>query len=154
MALGSSRPYLIRALFDWIVDGGEDPYLVVDATYPNVSVPESHVKDGQIVLNLAPRAITAFSMADAGVSFQARFGGVPNQIFLPFGAISAIYGRDSGLGMAFGQEPGGVPVIPGVDDPAVTLSPPEVSDDGHEPATDAVPKSKGRPALRIVKSDD
>lgn len=155
MALASSRPYLIRALFDWIVDGGEDPYLVVDALYPEVAVPESHVKDGQIILNVAPRAVTGFSMGEHGVAFQARFGGVPNRIFLPYGSVSAIYGRDSGLGMAFGQEPGGIPVPPGGPMPEVTFTPPdsdETAEDGVEET--AAPKSKGRPALRIVKSYD
>ena len=155
MALGSSRPYLIRALFDWIVDGGEDPYVVVDATYPEVMVPESHIKDGQIILNLAPRAITGFSMGDAGIAFQARFGGVPNQLFLPYGAVSAIYGRESGLGMGFGHEPGGVPSMPGADQPEVVFRPPEVDETPVElPAEPSGLKPKGRPALRIVKSDD
>ena len=57
MALGSSRSYLIRALSDWIVDGGEDPYVIVDCLYPGVEIPEGHIKDGQIVLNLAPQSI-------------------------------------------------------------------------------------------------
>jgi len=112
MALGSSRPYLIRALYDWIVDGGEDPYVVVDCFYPGVEVPETHIKDGQIVLNLAPRALSGWNMADFGVMFQTRFGGIPTEIILPYGAITAIYGKESGLGMAFGQEPGGVPELP------------------------------------------
>ena len=87
MALGSSRPYLIRALYDWIVDGGEDPYVVVDCFYPGVEVPETHIKDGQIVLNLAPRALSGWNMADFGVMFQTRFGGIPTEIILPYGAI-------------------------------------------------------------------
>ena len=72
MALSSSRPYLIRALYDWIVDGGEDPYVVVDCFYPGVEVPESHIKDGQIVLNLAPRALNDWEMSDFGLTFQTR----------------------------------------------------------------------------------
>lgn len=129
--------------------------MVVDALYPEVSVPESHVKDGQIILNLAPRAVTGFSMGELGIAFQARFGGVPNRIFLPYGAISAIYGRDSGLGMAFGQEPGGVPQPPGAVEPEIVFTPPETDDTGIDSSADTVaPKPKGRPALRIVKSDD
>jgi len=149
MALGSSRPYLIRALYDWIVDGGEDPYVVVDCFYPGVEVPETHIKDGQIVLNLAPRALSGWNMADFGVMFQTRFGGIPTEIVLPYGAITAIYGKESGLGMAFGQEPGGVPELPSgetrtpADEPA--------PEDAQE---NAKPPKRERPALRIVKSDD
>lgn len=149
MALGSSRPYLIRALYDWIVDGGEDPYVVVDCFYPGVEVPETHIKDGQIVLNLAPRALSGWNMADFGIMFQTRFGGIPTEIILPYGAITAIYGKESGLGMAFGQEPGGVPELPSgetrtpADEPA--------PEDAQE---NAKPPKRERPALRIVKSDD
>ena len=149
MALGSSRPYLIRALYDWIVDGGEDPYVVVDCFYPGVEVPESHVKDGQIVLNLAPRALNASNTLDFGLMFQTRFSGVPTNLVLPYGAITAIYGKESGLGMAFGKEPGGVPELSNTDTPTPTF----------EPAQDGVPvesepPKRERPALRIVKSDD
>lgn len=151
MALGSSRPYLVRALFDWIVEGGEDPYLVVDATYPHLSVPEGYVQDGQIVLNASPNAVVHLAMDETAVSFQARFGGVPQHVYLPYGAITAIYGRDSGLGMGFGQEPGGPPSYPldetPVEAPTSDLQPEE------EPSGNSAPK-KGRPALRIVKSDD
>ena len=149
MALGSSRPYLIRALYDWIVDGDEDPYVVVDCFYPGVEVPETHIKDGQIVLNLAPRALSGWNMADFGVMFQTRFGGIPTEIILPYGAITAIYGKESGLGMAFGQEPGGVPELPSGETrtPAVEPAP----EDAQE---DAEPPKRERPALRIVKSDD
>ena len=149
MALGSSRPYLIRALYDWIVDGGEDPYVVVDCFYPGVEVPDTHVKDGQIVLNLAPRALSGWNMADCGVMFQTRFGGIPTEIILPYGAITAIYGRGSGLGMAFGQEPGGVPELPSGETQTTAVEPsPEDAQENAEP-----PKRE-RPALRIVKSDD
>lgn len=149
MALGSSRPYLIRALYHWIVDGGEDPYVVVDCFYPGVEVSETHVKDGQIVLNLAPRALSGWNMTDFGVMFQTRFGGVPTEIILPYGAITAIYGKESGLGMAFGQEPGGVPELPAGETPSPSFEPaPEDS------RADVEPPKYERPALRIVKSDD
>ncbi len=149
MALGSSRPYLIRALCDWIVDGGEDPYVVVDCFYPGVEVPESHVKDGQIVLNLAPRALDAWNTSDFGLMFQTRFSGVPTDLVLPYGAITAIYGKESGLGMSFGQEPGGVPELPNTDVSAPTL---ERAQD--EVPAESEPPKRERPALRIVKSDD
>ena len=140
MALGSSRPYLIKALYQWILDGDDDPYVVVDYFYPGVEVPENYVKDGQIVLNLAPRSLTAWSMSQMGLMFKTRFGGVPTDIILPYGAITAIYAKESGLGMAFGQEPGGVPESP--------VNSPEI------PARADCTFSRERPALRIVKSDD
>ena len=156
MALGSSRPYLVRALYEWIVDGDEDPYVVVDCFYPGVEVPESHVKDGQIVLNLAPRAITGLQMDAHAVAFQTRFGGVPTDLYVPYGAVTAIYGRDSGLGMAFGQEPGGPPALPGEEAlPTPVFEPPEEASVEHdEPAEDEARPQKGRPVLRIVKTDD
>ena len=143
MALGSSRPYLIRALYAWIVDGDEDPFVVVDEHYPGVEVPAGHGKDGQVVLNLAPRAINGLSMDAAGVVFETRFGGLPTRIILPYGAITAIYGRDSGLGMAFGQEPGGPPERETEDSVARQPLPTEVTE-----------APRKRPNLRVVKSDD
>ena len=93
MALGSSRPYLIRALYDWIIDGGEDPYVIVDCLYPGVEVPDSHIKDGQIILNLAPRALVGWSMAEFEVMFQTRLTVFQLILFCLTGSITAIYGR-------------------------------------------------------------
>ncbi|MEC8126253.1 MAG: ClpXP protease specificity-enhancing factor SspB [Pseudomonadota bacterium] len=149
MALGSSRPYLIHALYDWIIDGGEDPYVVVDCFYPGVEVPESHVKDGQIVLNLSPGALNAWSTSDFGLMFQTRFSGVPTDLILPYGAITAIYGKESGFGMSFGQEPGGVPELPNTDVPT-----PAFKSTQDEVPVESEPPKRERPALRIVKSDD
>ena len=149
MALGSSRPYLLRALYDWIIDGGEDPYVIVDCSYPGVEVPDSHIKDGQIILNLAPRALVGWSMAEFEVMFQTRFDRIPTDIVLPYGSITAIYGQESGLGMAFGQEPGGVPRSP--EDSEATQS---IGRDQDDSSTVTNPTKGNRPALRIIKSDD
>ena len=149
MTLGSSRPYLLRALYDWIVDGGEDPHVIVDCLYPGVEVPDSHIKDGQIILNLAPRALVGWSMAEFEVMFQTRFDRIPTDIVLPYGSITAIYGQESGLGMAFGQEPGGVPISP--EDSEATQS---IGRDQDDSSTVTDPTKGNRPALRIVKSDD
>ncbi|HBX26899.1 MAG TPA: ClpXP protease specificity-enhancing factor [Gammaproteobacteria bacterium] len=149
MALGSSRSYLIRALYDWIVEGGEDPFVIVDCLYPGVEVPESHVKDGQIVLNLAPRALNGWSMAESAVVFQTRFDGIPTDIVLPYGSVTAIYGQESGLGMAFGQEPGGVPEP--LKSSAETQNLGRNQDDD---STEADSTKPNRPELRIVKSED
>ena len=149
MALGSSRPYLLRALYDWIIDGGEDPYVIVDSLYPGVEVPDRHVKDGQIILNLAPRALVGWSMAEFEVIFQTRFDGIPTDIVLPYGSITAIYGQESGLGMAFGQEPGGVPQSPEESEATQIFG--QDQDDSSKVID---PTKSNRPALRIVKSDD
>lgn len=97
----SNRPYLIRAFYDWIVDNGCTPNLVVDALIQGVEVPQSHVTDGQIVLNIAPRAVTRFAMDNDGISFNTRFGGLPTDIKIPVGAVMGIYARENGQGMAF-----------------------------------------------------
>lgn len=149
MALGSSRSYLFGALFDWIVDGGEDPYIIVDCTYPGVEAPEGQMKDQQMVLNLAPRALDSWSMGDVGVTFRTRFSGRATSVFLPYGSITAIYGRESGVGMAFGQEPGGVPKIPGDLTEAIKSQP--IQKDAF---VEASLSKRESPALRIVKSDD
>lgn len=149
MALGSSRSYLLRALYDWIVEGGEDPFVVVDCLYPGVEVPESHVKDGQIVLNLAPRALNGWCMAEFAVVFQTRFDGIPTDIVLPYGSVTAIYGQESGLGMAFGQEPGGVP-----EPPKGSVETQSLGKNQDDSSTEADSTKRNRPELRIVKSDD
>ena len=150
MSLGSSRRYLVRALYDWIVDGDEEPYIIVDCLFPHVRVPERHIRDNQIILNIAPRAITQVEFLDFELTFQTRFAGVPTSIVLPYGAISAIYGRESGLGMAFGQEPGGIPEYPEFKDKSL---PQPVECKPHSIKKPPSPR-KGKPDLRIVRPED
>jgi len=100
------RPYLLRAYYDWLLDNQLTPHLVVDATQPNVVVPSGYVQDGQIVLNIAPRAVMAFSMDLQAVSFSARFGGNPFQVYIPMAAVLAIYARENGNGTVFEPEAG------------------------------------------------
>ncbi|MFP5383272.1 MAG: ClpXP protease specificity-enhancing factor [Gammaproteobacteria bacterium] len=99
-----TRPYLVRAFYDWILDNGLTPYLLVDASVAGTSVPASHVRDGQIVLNVAPAAVGDLSLGIAETTFSARFGGVACQIRLPSASILAIYARENGQGMFFGAE--------------------------------------------------
>ncbi|MDN7133256.1 ClpXP protease specificity-enhancing factor [Halomonas sp. MC140] len=101
----SSRPYLARALYEWLLDNELTPYLVVDATQPGVEVPRQLVQNGQIVLNAAPTAVRDFFMENEAISFNARFGGQPMQVMIPTPALIAIYARENGAGMVFGQEP-------------------------------------------------
>ena len=94
------RPYLLRAYFDWLVDNGLTPYLVVDATYYGVKVPVEYVKDGQIVLNLSATAVISHET----IQFNARFRGIPQDIYIPMGAALAIYARENGDGVMFEPE--------------------------------------------------
>ena len=96
-----SRPYLVRAIYEWLVDNDATPYLLIDATNPLVRVPPQHIKDGKIVLNAAPHAVKDFFIQNEGISFSARFGGVPMNVSAPMVAILAIYARENGQGMFF-----------------------------------------------------
>ncbi|WP_158772912.1 ClpXP protease specificity-enhancing factor [Cobetia sp. L2A1] len=108
----SSRPYLARALYEWLLDNDNTPYIVVDAEQDGVQVPRQHVQNGQIVLNIAPGAVRDLLIANEGVSFNARFGGQPMHVSVPTPALVALYSRENGVGMVFGHEP----VMPGADE--------------------------------------
>ncbi|RUR32383.1 ClpXP protease specificity-enhancing factor [Vreelandella andesensis] len=101
----SSRPYLARALYEWLLDNELTPYVVVDATQPGVEVPRQFVQNGQIVLNVAPTAVRDLFMENQAMGFSARFGGQPMQVMIPTSALIAIYARENGAGMVFGHEP-------------------------------------------------
>lgn len=100
----SNRPYLLRALFDWICDNGATPYLLVDATVDGVQVPLEHVEDGRIVLNIAPSAVRALMIGDDVLSFDARFSGREMALAMPIGAVRAIFARETQEGMTFPPE--------------------------------------------------
>lgn len=99
--LTPTRPYLTRAMYEWIYDNNLTPYLMVDATQPNTLVPEQHIQDGQIVLNTAPHAVHALNMSNDAISFSARFGGVSRDIYIPFQALIGIYAKENGQGLFF-----------------------------------------------------
>jgi stringent starvation protein B len=94
MKMRSNRPYLLRAFFDWIVDNDCTPYVVVDAHHPGVEVPQSYVTDGQIVLNVAPRAVSNFILDLEILAFSTRFGGMPIDIQVPVTAVVGIYSQE------------------------------------------------------------
>ena len=96
----SHRPYLLRALYEWIADNDLTPHLLVHTTRPHVQVPNHAVKDGRIVLNVAQRAVVALEMTNDTISFSARFGGVSHNVSVPVSAVLAIYARENGQGMA------------------------------------------------------
>jgi len=100
----SSKPYLVRALYQWILDNGNTPYILVDTAADQVSIPDGIANDGKVVLNLAPAAIQNLEMTNSQISFSARFNGVAEQIVVPVSALLAIYARENGEGMMFPAE--------------------------------------------------
>lgn len=102
--LTPSRPYLLRAYYDWLMDNQLTPHVVVDAFVPGTQVPQQYVKDGQIVLNITASAVGNLEISNEFILFSARFGGVPQQVVLPMAAIVAIYARENGAGTVFDME--------------------------------------------------
>jgi len=96
-----TRPYMVRALYQWIEDNALTPYLMVDATADNVQVPKEHVQDGRIVLNIASRSTGNMSMENDYIHFSARFGGVSQEIWVPLTAVMGIYAKENSQGMFF-----------------------------------------------------
>ena len=99
------RPYLYHAYYNWILDNDNTPYLLVNAEYPDVDVPVEFVRDGKIILNIAPRSIGQYVINDESISFNARFQGMLRDIYIPFGATEAIYAQETGDGIMFQDEP-------------------------------------------------
>jgi stringent starvation protein B len=107
----SSRPYLIRAIHQWVVDNDHTPYMLVDAERDGVEVPAEYVENGRIVLNLSPTAIRDLLLGSERVEFKARFGGELRSISVPTAAVLALYSRETGQGMMFTEDEG--PTSPG-----------------------------------------
>ncbi|MGX9272210.1 ClpXP protease specificity-enhancing factor [Pantoea ananatis] len=156
--LTARRPYLLRAFYDWLLDNQLTPHLVVDINLPGVQVPLEYARDGQIVLNIAPRAVGNLELGNEEVSFNARFGGVPRQVNVPMAAVLAIYARENGAGTMFEPEPayeGGTQDYAENQEETVMSvidgdRPDDASDDDNSPDDDPPPRG-GRPALRVVK---
>lgn len=132
--MSSRSPYMVRALYEWIVDNKLTPYLVVAATDERVMVPPQYVKDGHILLNIAPHSVQHLSLGNDEVRFHARFSGVSREVRAPIWALRAIYARENGEGMVFAEESG----------PTTVEAQPE------QPPDDEPPK-RARPTLRVVK---
>ncbi len=128
-----SRPYFIRAVYEWLNDNQMTPHLLVDAAITGVLLPQQFVQDGRIVLNIAPGAVRELLLHNDGISFSARFGGVPMQVYAPIQAVLAIYARENGQGMFFDNDE--------------DFDPPPADSAPAEPEAPA-PK---RPSLRVVK---
>ena len=113
----SKRPYLIRAMHEWMGDNGHTPHIVIDALVDGVCVPEEHVKDGKIILNISQSAAHNLNIANQAVSFRARFGGVPFDVWVPVSAVLGIYAKETGQGMIFSHSSEHQDSTPGDDSP-------------------------------------
>ena len=137
--MNSSRPYLVRALYEWIVDNDCTPHMLVNSDYPKVQVPQGFASDGQIVLNVSPTAVRQLHMDNEAVSFEGRFGGVPHTLYVPIAAILGVYARENGQGMVFDLESSTL-------DAAA-----DAGDDDQGPPSTEPPRPSGRPSLKVVK---
>jgi stringent starvation protein B len=127
MAMTSSQPYLLRGLYQWIIDNDMTPYVLVDANEPDVHVPRQFIEKGKIILNMAPRAVTNLELGNELICFDARFSGQPMHVQFPIEALLAIYSKENGQGMVF-------------------------NDKRTSPTTpDDTPTKPTRPNLRVVK---
>jgi len=113
----STRPYLIRALYEWCTDNGLTPYVAVQVD-DSVQVPREYVKDGEIVLNISFDATSALKLGNDLIAFSARFAGKPREIMIPVDRVIAIYARENGQGMAFPRVVAPATVTPASPDPA------------------------------------
>lgn len=141
----SHRPYMVRALYEWILDNNCTPYILVNAHESGVEVPQNFVKDGQIVLNISPVAVQGLLVANEGLEFHGRFGGIPMRVFVPIVAIMGIYAKENGQGMIFelgGDHPR--PLPPSGAAGAETDSRKSAGSKKEKPAS-------SRPSLRVVK---
>jgi stringent starvation protein B len=129
-----NRPYLIRALYDWILDNQMAPHLLVNAGFPGTQVPASFIQDGRIVLNISPTAVRGLVLGNEHIAFSARFGGVSMDVLVPSEAILGIYARENGRGMLFSDE---------------EARPEDARAPEDDPSPPAPPRE--RPTLKVVK---
>lgn len=127
----SNRPYLLRAIYEWLLDNSQTPYIMVNAAAAGVRVPLNFVENGKIVLNVEPNAIGNLLMANEAVEFDARFQGKPFHVYLPIESVLAIYSFENSRGMVFGDEDK------------------DSGNDGNPPPTTTPTKAK--PSLKIIK---
>lgn len=168
--MNSSRPYILRALHEWIVDNECTPHLLVDANAPQVRVPPGYTENGQIVLNTSPAAVRYLEIDNQAVSFEALFSGAPFSLYIPVEAVLAIYARENGQGMFFdaGSDALGEEEQKAESDEGEALEGQETEQqspvlhiiDSDEPSGDdptdpddepPKPPSPGRPSLRIIR---
>jgi stringent starvation protein B len=122
-----SQPYLVRAIYEWIVDNALTPYVLVNAEHDATHVPRQYVENGKIVLNLGPVAVNDLDMANDYITFNARFGGKAMDVSFPVASVLAIYAKENGQGMVFNES------------------------EGENPPPEPEPDKPGRPSLKLVK---
>ena len=142
MELPSTKPYLVRAIWEWCCDNGFTPYIAVQVD-SRTQVPREFVRDGQIVLNLGPDATNKLQMGNELIEFQARFGGVARELSVPVGQVSAIYARENGAGMAFEISADG--------EHAESEAPETKVDDAFDEKPEPPRPEGGRPKLQRIK---
>jgi stringent starvation protein B len=133
--MSSSQPYLIRGIYDWIIDNGFTPYLLVNAENDYAMIPRDFVEDGKIVLNINPSAVKDLQLGNDYIMFNARFAGKAMEVSVPIVSVLAIYAQENGQGMVFDESNSNLP-------PA--------SPDGNRPPPDK-PKKSQKPQLKVVK---
>lgn len=149
MDLPSTKPYLLRAIWEWCSDNGFTPYVAV-VVDENTRVPREFVRDGQIVLNVGPSATNKLQMGNEFIEFQARFGGVARELSVPVGQVAAIYARENGAGMAFevGEQDG----AGAIEAPVAGSPAPEFQAEPDAPVEPEPPRPEGgRPKLQRIK---
>ena len=127
MSMTPSQPYLVRAIYEWIVDNALTPYVLVNAEHNATHVPRQYVENGKIVLNLGPVAVNDLDMANDYITFNARFGGKAMDVSFPVASVLAIYAKENGQGMVFNES------------------------EGENPPPEPEPDKPGRPSLKLVK---
>lgn len=125
--MNTSRPYLVRAIHEWILDNNMTPHLLVDMEGAGVDVPAQQGQNGKIVLNISPQAVEGLMLGNDAIGFRARFGGIATDVYVPIDSVLAIYAKENGRGMVFND------------------------DDGGPAPDDSAPKVGKRPALKLVK---
>lgn len=133
----SSQPYLIRAIYDWVIDNGFTPYLLVNAENDYAMIPRDFVEDGKIVLNINPSAISDLQLGNDYIMFNARFSGKAMEVSVPVVAVLAIYARENGQGMMFDENNNSLPPTPPENTPP--------------PVPPQPPKKSQKPQLKVVK---
>ena len=156
----STKPYMLRAIYEWCTDSGYTPYLAVKVD-ASTTVPMEYVKKGEIVLNISFGATSGLKMDNDAIRFHARFGGVSREIYVPVNNVMAIYANENGQGMAFEPQAGGADApppaqetsVPGPSLAAVPTPAPEGKNEAPSAPQDDndPPKKGGRPTLTRIK---
>ncbi len=153
-SMTSSKPYLVRAIYEWILDNQMTPHLVVDAGFPDTRVPMEFVADGRIVLNIAPGAVRGLVIGNEWIEFGARFGGPAREVLVPTEAVVGIFTRENGQGMVFPDptypEPTEAANAP-APGPRLAALPDAKGGSSDKPAPDRPKGKKGAPTLKVVK---